>query len=239
MIRPSIGGSGFRAPFVRRLRSAGRDERGVAAVEFAVVLPFMLFLYMGMSAVTEAVSCSRAVATLARTLADITSQQPANQAMTDTQAQEIFNASTAVLSPFSSAGVKMTLSNVEFVANAASSGSNNLDAKTRWTVTFSGGTLRPCVGNPKLAPVANGASPSPTTMPLGLYTSGFLIVADVTYAYTPSFGVFNWTFGNSTTGLSGSFTMARTQYMRPRQQANIGYPTGSAQVCPIAPPQQP
>ena len=231
-------GAGLRA----RLAKAGADERGVAALEFALILPLMLLLYIGMSAITEAVSASRAVVTLSRTLADVTSQEAANTSLTDTATKEIFSASSAVLSPFPATGVKMTLSNVEFVADSNATASNGLDAKTRWTVTFSGAATRPCAGNPLLTPVSNGSSPSASTMPLGLYTAGFLIVADVSYTYTPSFGMFNWNWSNGSPGggWTGSFTMSRTAYMRPRQTDNIRYTSGqTAQICPIASPQQP
>ena len=228
-----------------RLGSAARDSRGIAVVEFALVLPFMLLLYVSASAITLAVSADRASVVLARTLADLTSQQQANVNLTDTSAQNIFLASSFVMAPFSTTTLQMTLSNVEFVTNAASTGSNGLDAKTRWTVTFSGGTLRPCT-NPLLTPVSNGSTPSATTMPMGLYqNAGFLIVADVKYVYTPSFGYLS--FGTSGTGgragqvtssSAFSFTMLHTDYMRPRQTNNIRYTSGqSASICPIVAPQ--
>ncbi len=215
------------------------DEGGVAALEFAIILPLMLMLYIGTAAITEAVSASRAVVVLARTLSDITSQQPGNINLTDTSAQEIFNSATTLLVPFPTNTLKMTLSNVEFVANSKSTQSNGFDAKTRWTVSFSSGTLRPCLGSPNLTPVPNGTPPSPSSIPLGLYTSGFLIVADVSYTYVPSFGMFNWNWSKGTGGggWTGSFPMSRTAYMRPRQTDNIRYTGGSAQICPIASPQ--
>ncbi len=198
------------------------------------MLPLMLVLYICTAAITQGVSASRSTVLLARTLTDITAQQKANINLTDATVTDIFNASTTVMAPFSTTTLKMTLSNVEFVADASATASNQLDAKTRWTVTFSGGTLRPCT-TPLLTPAANGARPSPSTIPLGLYVAGFLIVSDVSYAYTPGFGYFN--FGQ--TGPSSiTFNMTHTSYMRPRQTDNIRYQSGqTAQICPIASPQ--
>ncbi len=223
---------------VRTARAGARDGSGVAAVEFALVLPLMLLLYVGTCAIANAVSASRATVVLARTLTDLVSQQKANVSLTDTTMQNIFNASTTVMAPFPTATLKMTLSNVEFVADPTATSSNNLTAKTRWTVTFSGGTLRPCT-NPVLTAVANGTTPTPSTMPLGLYASGFVIVSDVTYTYTPSFGYFSYNFVSGQAGSSAmSFTMSRTTYMRPRQTDNIRYASGqTAQICPIISPQ--
>lgn len=223
----------------RLLIDAGRDGSGVAAVEFAFIGPLLLLLYLGTAGLTQAISAARAVTVLARTLSDLVSQQPANVNLTDTLAQNIFSASTAVMAPFPTTSLKMTLSNVEFVADAASTSSNMLDAKVRWTVTFSGGTLRPCGTSPLLTPVANGSSPSPTTMPLGLYATGFLIVADVNYSYTPAISLFTWGMANGKANTGPlSFPMSRTSYMRPRQTDNIRYTSGqTAQICTIASPQ--
>ncbi|MBE7247719.1 MAG: pilus assembly protein [Actinomycetospora chiangmaiensis] len=224
------------ARLLARLRALRAREDGMAATEFALMLPLLLLMYVGTVGVTSAVSASRATVVLARTLTDLVSQQAANVALTDSTTSNIFNASTAVMAPFSIASLKMTLSNVEFVANPAAVTSGGLDAKTRWSVSLSNGPLRPCR---VLTPVANGSTPSATTMPQGIYAAGFVIVADVSYTYTPSFGYFTWTFANDGTTTSPlSFTMARTTYMRPRQTDNVRYTSGqSATICPIAAPQ--
>ena len=235
-----------------RLRQAGerlpyalRDASGVAAVEFAFILPLLLLIYLGTNGLTQAISAARGTTVLTRTLADLVSQQPANVPLTDAISQNIFAASTAELAPFSTTGLKMTLSNVEFVANAAATASGGYDAKTRWSVSFSGGTLRACAPNPYkgpvLTPVANGTSPSMTTMPVGLYAAGFVIVADVAYVYAPTLGLFTWDMANGKASSSPiAFNMNRTEYMRPRQTDNIRYTTGSgptATICPISSPQ--
>ena len=223
-----------------------RDTSGVAAVEFAFILPLLLLLYLGTNGLTQAISAARGTTVLTRTLADLVSQQPPNVNITDTSAQNIFAASTAELAPFPTTGLTMTLSNVEFVANAAATASGGYDAKTRWSVSFSGGTLRACAPNPYkgpvLTPVANGTKPTMTTMPLGLYAAGFVIVADVSYIYAPTLGLFTWDMANGRASSSPtSFSMNRTEYMKPRQTDNIRYTAGSsgttATICPISSPQ--
>ena len=104
--------------FAFRVRRACGDDSGVAAVEFGFILPLLLLLYIGTNTLTQAISAARAVTVLARTLADLVSQQPANTNLTNSVMADIFNASTAVLAPFPTTSLKMTLSNVEFVATA-------------------------------------------------------------------------------------------------------------------------
>ena len=48
------------------------DGRGVAAVEFAFLLPVIILLYVGAGELSEAVMTSRKVETLSRTLVDLT-----------------------------------------------------------------------------------------------------------------------------------------------------------------------
>src|ERR1700759_3156562 len=74
------------------------DCRGVAATEFAVVVPIMLVLFFGTVEFSSGVAVDRKVTLMARTLSDLTSQ---NISVTDTQLTNIFNASTGIMTPYS------------------------------------------------------------------------------------------------------------------------------------------
>ena len=50
------------------------DRRGLSAVEFALLLPLMLTLYLGGVEVSNAVAADRKVAIVARTVADLASR---------------------------------------------------------------------------------------------------------------------------------------------------------------------
>jgi Flp pilus assembly protein TadG len=145
------------------IRDFYQDRRGVSAVEFATVLPFMLIAYLGSVEVGNGINAKVKVAETTRTVADLATQYFTikNADMTN-----IFSASSAVMAPFSTTSLVITLSEV------------TTDASGNATVTWSdslNGTARP-VGQP-------------VTLPSQLQSPSIsLIWAEVTYAYTPNLG---------------------------------------------------
>ena len=212
--------------------AARKDRRGVAAVEFALILPLMLLIYLGSAEVTQALMASRNATMVARTLADLVAQQQSGVNVTDAQLTTIFTAATAVMAPFSTSSLRMTITSVNISAAVGHNSFNGYVAQPEWTVTIanpSGGVLRPCAN---LIAATDSATPSPTTLPQDLFIQGSLIVADIVYTYTPSFG------GNffASVGLPASITYSHSAYMRPRAWTGtppyIAYTPGSmATVC--------
>lgn len=183
------------------------DHSGLAAVEFALVLPVMLIAYFGCLEVTQGFQASRKVSILSRSLSDLTSQT--STTITATDMTNVFNASRAVLAPFDSTGTQMTVSSVVF-----STVSGNVKAYTDWSTTQNG-VLRPCG---ELTQVANGTAPAPNNIPSGLVSAGTtVIVADVKYLYTPLLGGSFRQIGNG----ASSIPLSSTTYMRPRSVTRI------------------
>lgn len=153
----------FAQDFRQRLGRLPRDQRGIAAVEFALLLPLMLTLYLGTVEVSQGISADRKVTMTARTVADLVSQTTTinNAGMND-----ILAASTAVMYPFSTNNLKVTVTAV------------NIDANGKATVTWSdsyNGTAR-AVG-------------STITLPAALVVnSSSLVWSEVQYIYTPTIG---------------------------------------------------
>lgn len=225
-------------PAASRLRLCARlfrrDRCGVAALEFALILPVILLLYLGGAEVTQTIIASRKATLVARALSDLVAQLPSGSELTDADLANVFAAGGAIMSPFSTSTLRMTITSVEFVARADAP--YGYDAKPRWSVVRNGGSFRPCA---VLTPVANAQSPSPTSLPVGLYQPGSIIVADVTYVYQAPFlgGAFRSSGGAGMWEATSNFLTSRqTSYMRPRAQNLIIYapavaPQGS-QVCP-------
>ena len=140
-----------------------RDTHGVSAVEFALLLPLMLTMYLGGSEVAQAIATSRKVTLVSRTIADLASQ---SASITNTSMTNILNASAAVISPYASSKLKVTVSQVKIDANGA--------ATVEWSETL-GGTKR-----------STGSS---VTLPDGLKVNNtWVIWGEAEFGYEPTFG---------------------------------------------------
>ena len=191
------------------------DRAGIAAVEFALIMPVMLLVYVGVVDVTRYVIASRKLNLLSRTVSDLVSQQPSTAgAISIASLSNIFAASTAVMAPFSATSVTLTVSAVDI--KAKSSGTC-CDVLVRWSFTQAG-TRRACTT--PLTQVSDGTTPTSTNFPASLvtanqaqgygYTTGavsYVIVTDATYTYTPFFAqVLTWFTG----------ALKKTSFMVPR-----------------------
>ncbi len=138
------------------------DSSGLAAIEFAMIIPLMLLLFFGTDEFSSGVAVNRKVTLMARTLSDLTSQ---NIAVTDAQLTNFFNASQAILTPYPSAPVNSTIS--ELYIDPATK-----VARVQWS---QGGTPR--------------GLGSTVTIPTALQVGGtYLIFSEVSYAFVPTVG---------------------------------------------------
>ncbi len=145
----------------RRLRDA-RD--GVAAVEFAFVLPIMLAIYFGIVEVAQGVMIDRKVTQLNRTLADLASQV---STISDGYRNNVFAAANMVMVPYTDVAPKMMFASV--VVDGAGA------AKVCWSEASAGAT-------------APGAG-TPVSLPAGLrIPNSSLIMARASYEFTPTIG---------------------------------------------------
>jgi Flp pilus assembly protein TadG len=146
-----------------RIQDFARDRKGVSAVEFAVVLPFMLVAYLGSVEIGNGIATKLRVALTARTVADLATQYFTikNADMTN-----ILSASSAVMAPYSTGPMVITLSEVTTDANGV--------ATITWSDSLNG-SARP-VGQP-------------VTLPTEIQTPLVSFIwAEVKYAYTPNLG---------------------------------------------------
>ncbi len=153
-------GSSLKTFIPERLIRLARDERGVSAVEFAMILPLMVTLYLGGVEVSQGISIDRKVTLAARTVADLTTQVTS---VTTTDLTDILKASSAVLAPYPISNAKVSLASIKIDANK--------------TVTVEWSLSEP-----------TGSVSTPTIPPALLVPNTYLIWGQATYTYKPVVG---------------------------------------------------
>ena len=88
---------------------------GSAAVEFALIAPFLLTLYTGGVEVVLGILINRQVSLVASTVADITAQYTTISASTDIP--DILKASTQILAPYPTSNATVIISSISIDAN--------------------------------------------------------------------------------------------------------------------------
>ena len=147
----------------RRLRHLVGDERGVGAVEFAMLLPLMLSLYLGAVEISQGIGADRKVTLTARTICDLVSQV---QSVSNSDMTNALNAASSVMAPFPVGNLKVTVSSVKIDAN----GKATID----WSDSLNG-TAR--------------SKGSTVTLPAALnVANSYLIWSEVQYSYKPVIG---------------------------------------------------
>lgn len=103
-----------------RVASHFRDDaRGVAAIEFALILPIMLALLFGTTEFGRAIDHYRRVTLLARAVADLTSQGDGQATMAAASMTDIVAAAKLVLTPYPSSEAKIVISALSVPADGA------------------------------------------------------------------------------------------------------------------------
>jgi Flp pilus assembly protein TadG len=146
----------------RSLRNLARDDSGIAATEFAVIVPIMLVMFFGTVEFSSGVAVDRKVTLMARTLSDLTSQ---STSVGDTDMTNFFAASAAIMTPYAAGPTQSTIS--ELYVDPAT-----LRARVQW----SKGTTPRSAG-------------SQVAIPSALAIAGtYLIFSEVSYLYVPTVG---------------------------------------------------
>jgi len=156
-----------------RLRRFGAAREAVAAVEFALILPVMLTMYVGSIELSQAFSMDQRVITIAGTTGDLVART--NGAIDMTTLNNYFQAAQAIMGPYSTTDLKQVVSVV-----AVDSKGNT---KVEWSKGYHGGTAQVC-NQPY-----GGAHPIPDVMK-NISGGNIVVVSEATYTYPPMLGIF-------------------------------------------------
>jgi Flp pilus assembly protein TadG len=180
-----------------RLRRFARSTRGVAATEFAMILPLLLLLLLGFYDAMTALAIYTKTRYATAALAEITNQY---STIHDSDLLTITSAACAVLAPYVSTAcvnppvtTTITLITIGATGAATVGWSNSLTpGASSWSSTPAPGT--------------------PVTLPTGLIVNNSnLIYCQVSYVFTPVFGFFT----------SAPITLSDSIYSSPRNSASI------------------
>jgi Flp pilus assembly protein TadG len=154
------------ALFRRRPHALARfagDRRGVSAVEFALLAPLMIGLYLGGVEISQGVGIYRKVTLTAGAIANLSAQA---SSISNADMTNVLDAGAAIIAPYSTSTLKITVTCLA------------IDATGKATVSWSdtrNGTAR-AVGSVVTIPAALAV---PSTS---------LIFSEVSYSYTPVVG---------------------------------------------------
>jgi Flp pilus assembly protein TadG len=192
----------------RRLAARGMHDRsGIAATEFAMIVPIMLVLFFGIIEITNGVAAYRDVSTMAHTTSDLTTQ---SLSVMDSDLTNFFNASTGILYPYVTSATDPNLKQ----SIALLWVNPTLQARIQW------------------AKNSDGSTPSPAgtvvSIPVSLQVANtYVIYSSTSYLYVPVGGI-GYVMNKAGVMLSAS------AYTRPRMSQCVFYnpPTPLPTVCP-------
>ncbi len=177
-----------------------RAEGGLAAVEFAFILPFMLVLYFGLVDLTGLIGFNRKITAVANTMADLVGQNRTSILVSDIS--DYYNAAALIMNPTPANQVTINLYGYRMVGTTPTQ---------RWKT--SNGVGPGCNNAPPVASMAN------------LMAAGNdLIVSIACYRYTPYVATF---MGDKLLG-STTIKVEQVIMVRPRSTAKLDCYTTAA-----------
>jgi Flp pilus assembly protein TadG len=184
------------------------DRSGVAAIEFALIFPILLLLFIGSFETANLVLASMKLEASAETAADLVAQTRVNTVLQSTDFTNITNAAKQVLTPLPTSGTQLK---VAYASVTYSTGAAVID----WHVEVNSATAITTANTPNNASLAN----------LGSQTSGStdsVIIVRLTYAYSSPVSYV----------LNSSYTLSESAFNRPRYMNCVPTYLNTGSVCP-------
>lgn len=196
-----------------RVRGLLIDCRGIAAVEFAVILPVMLVMFFGVVEFSSAIAVYRKATLVARTLSDLTSQM--KDSVADADLTSFGQTAKAIMTPYAASPLISSITEL-YVEPVT------LVAKVQWSRALS----IDATGNVTLGTSAHNKRDVviiPPTLQIG---GTYLIWSEVGYTYRPAVGYIMAPAG---------VPLHDSAYTRPRQSLCVDYPAPVAPALPCTP----
>jgi Flp pilus assembly protein TadG len=179
---------------MRLFRRYIANTRGIAAIEMAFIMPFLLFLYFGLVDLTAMISINRKLTYSASVVADLVTQNEST--VTSTNITDYVNAAELIMSPTPIDDVRVEVYQFRDDGGAI---------ENQWLFKTADG------------PECDNSIPDTTGMDTLMTDGNDLIVARVCYTYAPYIATF---LGQKILGAT-SFLMSEQIALRPRQSAEL------------------
>ncbi|MBU1306325.1 MAG: pilus assembly protein [Alphaproteobacteria bacterium] len=159
---------------IRQLVGQFRDARsGVAAVEFALILPIMLLLYIGMVEGSTLIAMDRKVQTVSGAVGDLVARSDGT--ISGGTLDDYVKIASGIMTPYSSSGLIQNVSQVKVA--------NDGKATVDWSVRYVGSS-RQSAGQRAVGSVYNLPSEI-----VSISKGHYVIVTEAAVSYTPLYGI--------------------------------------------------
>jgi Flp pilus assembly protein TadG len=194
--------SAISALWTRAMRFCS-DRRGVAAIEFAFIVPVLLVMYFVTMEASQAIETSKKVSRIGSMVADLITQQ---QTIVAADLDAILKIGTSTLQPYNRSAPKIIVTAIQITDETTPK------VLVAWSRKLDNGTYS-----------VDAAENSITTVPTTLKIKGtFLIRVESNLAYQP---IITWSADSAKRlGLTSAFSnisMGETYYLRPRRSPTI------------------
>lgn len=157
-----------------RLRAFRLVEDGVAAVEFALILPMLFVLYIGSVETSALISMDRRVQSVAGSLGDLVARS--NKTLTSTTMTDYFKAARGMMTPYPTDALEQVVTQVK----VADDGSG---AVVVWSKQYINGVYADGAGN-----AVDSEFNLPEEM-RAIAKGNYVIVSEVSLSYLPLYGL--------------------------------------------------
>ncbi|MEJ0027976.1 MAG: TadE/TadG family type IV pilus assembly protein [Rhizomicrobium sp.] len=154
-----------------------RAKDGLAAIEFAMLAPVLVALFLGSIELCDALDCQQKVTGMAATAADLVAQETQ---VTNSDISNVFSAVNSIVYPYSATGLKIVITSIVDNAGTAkvawSSAQNATPRVTGSTIVLPAGVIS-TGGSVILAEVSY-----PYSSPVSDYITGTINMSEIFYA---------------------------------------------------------
>jgi len=201
----------------RQLPSAlsrfGRDGRGVAMVEFAMLAPLLILFYVGMAEICQGLMAERRTAHATSAIGDLVAQA---EEVSGSEVQSVFNIAEVILAPYPTDGrLKLRVSSVAVDSNGV--------ARVRWSDNkgWADRAQGEIIDLPQVASADGGQASF-------LANGESTIMAEAEYSFVTPFSdlfvrISELVGGGGTSASAGGFDFESKYFLRPRRSEEVTY----------------